>query len=55
MHTNSLTSLLLVLIHLRVISRAQIRALLNPEQQQRFDAHAAQRDARRSEEERQQR
>ena len=40
---------------LRQNSRAQLRALLNPEQQRLFDAHAAERDARRSEEERQQR
>ena len=34
---------------LRQNSRARIRALLTPEQQQRFDAHVAERDARRDE------
>lgn len=33
----------------RASARARIRALLNPEQQQRFDAKAAERDARREE------
>jgi Spy/CpxP family protein refolding chaperone len=33
----------------RVRARARIRALLDPEQQQRFDAENAQRDARRGE------
>jgi Spy/CpxP family protein refolding chaperone len=33
----------------RAGARARIRALLNPEQQQRFDAHNAERDSRREE------
>ncbi|MBA2733840.1 MAG: hypothetical protein H0U54_13220 [Acidobacteria bacterium] len=33
----------------RMRARARIRALLNPEQQQRFDAETAERDARRGE------
>lgn len=35
---------------IRQQGRARIRALLNPEQQQRFDAEVAERDAKRSEE-----
>lgn len=35
---------------IRQQGRARIRALLNPEQQQRFDAQIAERDARRNEE-----
>jgi Spy/CpxP family protein refolding chaperone len=35
----------------RSAARARIRALLNPEQQQKFDAKTAERDARRSREE----
>jgi Spy/CpxP family protein refolding chaperone len=34
---------------IRTEAQAQIRALLNPEQQQRFDAEIAKRNARRSE------
>jgi Spy/CpxP family protein refolding chaperone len=34
----------------RAAARARIRALLNPEQQQKFDARTAERDARRSRE-----
>ena len=36
---------------IRQSARARIRALLTPEQQQRFDAKVAERDARRAEEE----
>ena len=36
----------------RMKARARIRELLTPEQQQKFDAHAAERDAQRREDER---
>ncbi len=40
---------------IRQTARARIRALLTPEQQQRFDAKAAERDAQRDKEERDER